>query len=133
VADDPERQRVADLLDRVKQGAVSEAEREELALYVAGDPRLVETIQRREEEARLGGEWLARATADDRIALVESSTRSKLERGLGLTLTLGGMLVVFGAPTVGSVACLLGLLLLAYSLIRVRLQSHPDPYKDIRR
>lgn len=123
-----------ELLDRVTHGEVSEAEREELALYVADDPRLAEEIRGREDQARLGGEWLARVAADDRLVKIESSTRSNVERGVGLALFLGGLLVSFAAPLTGTVALMFGVLLLAYSFTRVRLATYrEDPYKDIQR
>ncbi len=115
-------------------GEVSEAEREELALYVADNPALAEAIRGREEQARLGGEWLARVAADDRLAKIESSTRSNVERGVGLALFFGGALCSFAAPVTGTVALFLGVLLLAYSFLRVRLATYrDDPYKDIQR
>jgi len=125
---------VEELLDRVTHGEVSEAEREELALYVADDPQLAEEIRGREDQARLGGEWLARVAADDRLVTVDRSTRSNVERGVGLALFFGGLLVSFAAPLTGTVALFLGLLLLAYSFVRVRLTTYrDDPYKDIQR
>lgn len=132
--DDPERQRVAELLGRVTRGEVSEAEREELALYVEAEPELRQAIARSEEQGRLGSGWLARVEADHAIAEVESSPRTMIERGVGLALFFGGLVASFAAPITGSVALLAGLLLLVASFIRVRVATHrSDPYKDVQR
>jgi len=118
----------------VTRGEVSEAEREELALYVADDPELADAIRGHETKARLGGEWLARVSADEQLARVETSTRANVERGIGLALFFGGLLASFAAPVVGSAALVGGLLLLVFSFLRVRLKTHrSDPYKDIQR
>ncbi|MCB9567134.1 MAG: hypothetical protein H6710_07985 [Myxococcales bacterium] len=112
---DPEEARVAELLDRVRRGELSEGEREELALYAAEG-------------------WLARVEADDRIATIEGSRGVQIERGIGLALVLGGLVTSSLAPLTGSLALLAGVLLLIYSFARVRLATHRrDPYKDIKR
>ncbi|MCB9704195.1 MAG: hypothetical protein H6711_20065 [Myxococcales bacterium] len=131
---DPEEARVAELLDRVRRGELSEGEREELALYAAEDPSLHQAIAARSEEARLGEGWLARVEADDRIATIEGSRGVQIERGIGLALVLGGLVTSSLAPLTGSLALLAGVLLLIYSFARVRLATHRrDPYKDIKR
>ena len=134
VSGDPEAQRVDELLARVTRGEVSEAEREELAIYVADDPELADAIRGQEAKARLGGEWLARVSADEELARVETSTRTNVERGVGLALFFGGLVVSFAAPVIGLAALMAGLLLLVFSFLRVRLRTHrSDPYKDIQR
>ncbi|MEZ4380708.1 MAG: hypothetical protein R3A79_05145 [Nannocystaceae bacterium] len=132
--DDPERQRVEELLACVTRGAVSEAEREELQLYAEAHPELREAIARAEARGELGQGWLARVEADDAIATIEGSRGTMIERGVGLALLFGGLVASFGAPITGSAALVAGLLILVASFVRVRLATHrSDPYKDVQR
>lgn len=131
---DPERQRLEELLGRVTHGELTEAETEELALYSAGDPELERTIAERRREQALGGGWLARVAADHEIQRVEASPQARIERGIGLALFGAGVGVSFFAPITGTVALVLGMVILLASLLRTRLATaRRDPYKDIQR
>lgn len=131
MVDDPEARRVSELLDRITRGELTEAEAEELELYAQADPALRATIERRAGQAALGGGWLARVEADHRIARAERSPRVLVERGVGGALVALGAVAWAAAPVVGPALLIVGLLVLAYSWIRVN-HSH-DPYKDIQR
>lgn len=134
MVDDPERQRLDELLGRITHGELTEAETEELALYSAGDPELERTIADRRREQALGGGWLARVAADHEIQRVEGSRQARIERGLGLALFVAGVGVSVFAPLTGSVAIAAGLVILLASLLRTRLATaRRDPYKDIQR
>ncbi len=133
-SDAPEAARVQALLDRQGLKTATEAEREELAIYVAEHPELADEAARRAEQARLGGAWLERLDADAKIAQVEESRVTKLEQGLGLALFFGGTALAFAAPVAGTVAMLLGLALTIWSVVRVRLSTYrDDPYRKVKR
>lgn len=130
-ADDPERDRVEALLQRKLRGDATEAETEELAMYAADRPDLRAHIEAEAGRGPLGKDWLARVHQDNAIARVEGSKRAKIERGVGLALALGGWAATLVLPSAGLVAGL-GLAIVLYSLVRVRLANHAnDPYKDI--
>ncbi|MEZ4450235.1 MAG: hypothetical protein R3B09_12230 [Nannocystaceae bacterium] len=134
MVDDPERRRVEELLDKVTHGQVSEAEREELALYSERDPDLEQVIAERGREGALGQGWLERVTADHEIQRVEAAPRARIERGVGLAFFAAGVGVSLVAPVTGTVALLVGLGILLLSFLRIRLQTaRRDPYKDIQR
>ncbi len=120
------------------RGQVTDAETEELALYVAEDPSLRAEIATRAKQAELGEGWMARLEADHAIARVETGPRAKLERGAGLALFVAGVaatpLTAAVAPALGPTLVLLGLAILIWSFARVRLATYSDdPYKDVQR
>lgn len=132
--DDPEHERVQALLQRSLAGTATDAESEELALYATDRPDLRDHIEAQVQRGALGHGWLERVQRDQSIAEVDGSRRAQLERGVGLTLLLSGWLLVYLSPVVGGPVAGAGLLILLYSLIRVRLATHAqDPYKDIER
>ncbi len=128
---DPERARIRELLERVRAGAIDDAEREELSLYADSRPDVAEAWSRAEDEAGLGGEWLVRVQADRRN---EAAGRSKLavaERTVGSTLAVGGAVGALFVPALG-LAALAGLGILGLSALRVHVTtSIKDPYRDV--
>lgn len=133
-ADDPEAARIEELLAAVARGEASDADREELALYTASNPDLPARIRDSARTGELGEGWLARVEGDNRVQLTEQSTVTRVERGAGLALVLGGMGLSLLAPGVGAVGIVAGFGVLLYSFARVRLKTHrDDPYKDVNR
>ncbi|MGB1013816.1 MAG: hypothetical protein ACPG4T_06770 [Nannocystaceae bacterium] len=131
---DPEAQRVNELLDRAALGQASTAERTELALYTEEHPDLASEAARRAEQARLGAGWIERLDADAKIARVEQSRLTKIEQGMGIALTFGGAGLAFVSPILGSLVIFLGLALTIWSVIRVRLGTYKDdPYRKVKR
>lgn len=137
---DPEAERVAELMTRTQGGTASDAEKEELAMYLEDRPDLAARIaasvaeKRREDErqAELGGTWLARVDADRRLAEAESTPLVRAERGLGLGLTIAGFALSPFTPVLSMVGLIGGIGLLTWSFTRVRLSTYKDdPYKDI--
>lgn len=129
---DPEAQRVQELLQRQLEGNASPAETEELALYVQDRPDLRAHIEAQVARGQLGKGWLERVRKDDAIAKLDTTRRTKLERAIGLPLVVGGWALSLVAPTIGAPLAGIGIVLLLYSLVRVRLASHKnDPYKDV--
>ena len=128
---DPEVARVAALLERQLQGSATAAEGEELALYASDRPELRAAIEAQVARGALGQGWLERVRKDDAMARVEGSPRARIERGIGVALVLVGWVLstvsLAGGPLAG-----IGIALLLYSLIRVRIGTQAsDPYKDI--
>ncbi len=129
--DDPEAARVQALLMRQLEGNASDAETEELALYASDRPDLRNHIQEQVARGTLGEGWLERVRKDEAIAATEGSTRARVERGTGLALLLGGWGLSYLTP-IGVGFAAIGMLIVLYSLVRVRLATHQtDPYKDI--
>jgi hypothetical protein len=131
---DPEEARLAELARAAGKGSANEAEREELALYVDDDAAARERALRIADEAALGGEWLERVHADDKLHAIERSGLTRLERIAGFSLvSVGGVLTVL-FPVVGVPLLLLGTAILGFSVARVRLATfRADPYNDIER
>lgn len=118
------------LLARVRAGAATDAEREELALYAEDEPALATQLARRDNAQ--DDNWLQRVEADKMIRRRESGPMVRAERTVGLAMLLGGLAVGVVAPIAGSVCVIGGTSLLLWSLIRTRVQSlRDDPYKDI--
>jgi ferric-dicitrate binding protein FerR (iron transport regulator) len=129
---DPERDRIDELLDRVREGTASDADREELTLYGEDRPDLAIEIERAEQERQLGGEWLARSAADRRNEAAHDSPLARAERALGSTLAIGGTIGALFSPALG-LAALAGLGLLGFSALRVHVKtSTKDPYKGVK-
>ena len=129
---DPEARRVAELLRRVRSEQVTDAEREELALYVEERPELARRIEEEHQRRQLGGTWLARVEADQRLAAAESTPLVTAERGLGLVMTIGGFALMPMLPAVSLIGMIGGVGLLTWSFTRVRLKTYKhDPYRDI--
>ena len=129
---DPEETRVAELLDRVRSQDATDAEREELALYVQDKPELSAQVERKRREGELGGTWLARVEADRRLAAAESTPLVKAERGLGLAMTIGGFALMPFAPLASVVGMIGGIGLLTWSFTRVRVRTFKDdPYRNV--
>ncbi|MEM9458251.1 MAG: hypothetical protein AAGF11_29010 [Myxococcota bacterium] len=129
---DVEEERIEQLLAAQTRGTASEAETEELALYVHQQPRLRHRVEQAVRDGELGQGWLERVERDHQVELVEQSSRARLERGLGLGLAGVGMVLWFLSPVAGVPVVGIGTLVLLYSLVRVRLLTHStDPYKDV--
>lgn len=131
---DPEERRVEELLELVRTERIGDAEREELALYVAERPELRERIDTEALRGALGGAWLARVEADQRIARRETGRLVRAERVGGAALAIAGFGIGLVAPMVGFVAVTVGTATVLWSLARVRLATYrDDPYKEIER
>lgn len=131
MAEDPEAQRIAELLARITRGELSEAEAEELELYAAAMPELRATIEARARQAALGGGWLARVEVDHQVTALERSPAVRIERSVGVALVALGLIGAVLAPLPSAGALALGLVVLLVSWLRVN--HHRDPYKDIQR
>lgn len=129
---DVEEERIEQLLAAQTRGNASEAETEELALYVQQQPRLRHRVEQAVRDGQLGQGWLERVERDHQVQLVEDAPRARLERGLGLGLAGVGMLLWLLSPVAGAPVVGVGTLVLLYSLVRVRIKTHAaDPYKDV--
>lgn len=131
---DPELARIDELGVLVQQGKAGEPELEELALYAESNAKaaaLVRVVSRHQE---VGGEWLARTQADNRLAAAEKTPFTLAERSLGVALVGGGAIASFFLPFagVGTVAILAGAVILGVSVLRVKLKTAgQDPYAKI--
>jgi hypothetical protein len=129
--DAPEAARMAELARAVREGRASEAEREELRLYEMANPDARALARRMDDEEQLGGDWLARTQADNRLAAAESTPYTKAERAVGVALAAGGIFGSIFFPPAGIVA-LAGVLVLTVSVLRVKLKTAgQDPYSKI--
>lgn len=131
---DPEAARIDELLERHLGGDATDAESEELALYHEERPDLRAKIDETMARGPVGHGWLERARKDEAIAAIDTSARARMERATGLALLVGGWGLSIPLPAVGVPMMGIGLILLMYSIVRVRLATHrDDPYKDIQR
>ncbi|MCA9712310.1 MAG: hypothetical protein KDK70_41120 [Myxococcales bacterium] len=129
---DVEERRIEALLAAQTRGSASAAEAEELALYVQQRPELRERVEQARRHGELGQGWLERVERDHQVQLAEQAPRARLERGLGLGLAGVGMVLWLLSPVIGAPVVGMGTLVLLYSIVRVRLQTHAtDPYKDV--
>ncbi len=129
---DAEEHRIDELLAAQTRGTASQAETEELALYVRQRPELRARVEEAVRTGTLGQGWLERVERDHQVHLAEAAPRARLERGVGLGLAGAGMVAWFLSPLVGAPLVGLGTLVVLYSLVRVRLRTHEiDPYKDV--
>jgi len=116
------------------EGRASEAEREELALYVPDEPERRVLVERARAQQQLGDGWLARVEADDALAAADRHRTVRLERGLGVGLLLAGLVAAPFAPVFAVVATAAGGTAIVASLLRARwLAGQRDPYRDIER
>jgi anti-sigma factor RsiW len=124
--------RIEELLAARARGNATEAQTEELALYVEQRPELRARVEQAQQHGELGRGWLSRVEADHEVELAEQTPRVRLERGSGLGLLGLGAVLSFIMPFVGTPLLGLGTLVLLYSVARVRLRTHAiDPYKDV--
>jgi hypothetical protein len=131
---DPEAARLDELLHKAERGGASEAESEELALYAAADSALEARIEAAGRRGELGRGWLERVHKDDALRRMQTEGRVRLERGAALGLGALGFLLMFLNPALGITALGSGVVVLLYSVIRVRARTHrDDPYKDVQR
>jgi anti-sigma factor RsiW len=129
---DVEEARIAALLAARARGDASPAEAIELDLYVQQHPELAARVERAARQGELGQGWLARVEADHQVALTEAAPRARAERSVGAGLVGVGVALSFVAPAVGAPLLGAGMLVLLYSVVRVRLRTHAnDPYKDV--
>jgi hypothetical protein len=134
MTNDPEKERVEQLLGRSRTGEATEAEREELELYAKEQPEVRALVEKSQRESELGEGWLQRVEADDKLQALGASRRVRLERGLGLGLLVAGFGLNLIAPAIGGIAMGTGTLVLLYSFVRARLaEQKSDPYKDVLR
>lgn len=129
---DPREARIVELIDRVQREQATDAEREELALYVEETPALEQRMAERQREVELGGAWLVRVQADRALEAAETTPAVRAERALGVGLTVAGFALSPIAPALSVAGLLGGIGLLTWSFVRVRLRTYKDdPYKDI--
>jgi len=129
---DAEDRRIEQLLAAQTRGRATEAETEELALYVEHRPDLRQRVEQAVRDGELGRGWLDRVERDREVEQTEQAPRARVERGLGLGMAVVGMVAWVPLPLLGGPLLLLGTLVLLYSLVRVRLATHAkDPYKDV--
>ncbi|GEM_PF-2413812 len=127
----PEERRVKELAAAIKGGVASEAEKEEIALYLEQSPALSHLVAQVERERDVGGTWLARAEADRRLDAQEKTPWSRLERKVGTGLVFfGGALGLIFPPA--WLLSILGMAMISWSVIRVKLNTlKDDPYDDV--
>lgn len=129
---DAEEARIEELLAAQTRGDATEAQTEELALYVGERPELAARVEQAARNGELGQGWLVRVEADHQVELVEQAPRARMERTVGAGMAVAGLVLSFVAPAVGAPLLGVGSLVLLYSIIRVRLRTHAaDPYKDV--
>lgn len=128
---DPEHLRLNELATAVREGRASEAEREELRMYAHGSEEARALVRRVEQDAALGGSWLARSEADHRLAAVEKTPFTLAERSVGVGLVAAGVIGSFFFPP-AALAILAGGLVLGISVLRVKAKTiGQDPYSNI--
>jgi hypothetical protein len=116
---DPERRRLEELLACVASGRATDAECIELDLYLEDRPDLAAALAKRHDELPEGPpELLARQP--------ESPPVVTSERAVGVGLLAGGLLLGPLLPLAAPVAALAGTGVLAWSLVRLRLQELRD-------
>ena len=133
MSEDPQQQRIGELVAKIARDDASEAEREELALYIEDNPDVEGRLRDEARTAGLGKGWLERVEADRRLQRKETSGFVKAERGVGLAATVGGVALAMAGSTVAPFVVIGGLGVLTWSFVRVRLKTFKDdPYKDVR-
>ena len=132
VESDLERARVEELLRKVRGGVATDAEREELVLHGVNLPEST-GLEQVGPQASADERWMVRHLADEQLAAKESTPWVRGERGVGMTLLVGGMVGAVFTPVAGIVS-LAGLGILAASVLRVKLTTlGQDPYEDIKK
>lgn len=133
MTDDPERERLDELIVKVGREQATEAEREELALYLEDHPEIASRLAEETRAAQLGKGWLERVEADRSLQARETTPFIRTERAIGVGLIIGGAVLGMAGTLLGPVAVMGGLGLLGWSFARVRLKTYKDdPYKDIK-
>ena len=133
-SDDPEDARFEELLEDLACGRITPEAEAELALYAEADPRRAEAVERARRAAALGRGWLERVVEDERLTQVERSGLVRAERGLGLALFAGGLLVQAFAPVAGAGMLAAGTVTLLWSFVRTALAARRrDPYRKVDR
>lgn len=130
--DDPERERLEQLSARVAAGTLSEAEAVEVEMHLQSRPELATHMQNLVAARQDDDDWVARVEGEAALEKVENSTMSRVERGLGLGLFLPGFALCFVLPFIGVPMVLIGTVILAWSVLRIRLATfQKDPYRNI--
>jgi len=137
--EDPEGQRIAELLAGEREGRLVAAESVELALYREEQPELVAAARVWVEKSPIhglgpvadDGAWLERIRAGQALEAAERAPRTRGERAVGLALVAGGWALSLVGWMGGSVMLVVGIALLLGSFIRVRL-ARRDPYDRIK-
>ena len=77
--------------------------------------------------------WLGRVQADEALVRANQAPRTRIERGSGVAMIVGGWLIgMLGSP-IGLVLAGAGVALVLASFVRVRLGNRRDPYDEIKR
>ena len=130
--DDPERERLEQLSERIAAGTLSEAEAVEVQMHLAARPDLDAHMKNLVAARQDPDDWVARVEGDAALEKAENSGLARFERGLGLGLFLPGFALCFLLPIIGAPMVALGTLILAWSVLRVRLATFQrDPYRNI--
>jgi hypothetical protein len=128
----PEQDRLEWLMGQVRVGRTTEAEREELELYLLDRPELRDEVAAHARAAELGGGWLERVEADDRLARREQTRWVRAERGVGLGLVVAGVALGGLLPVAAPAAAAVGGGLLLWSFVRHAWRGRKDdPYRKI--
>ena len=131
---DPGRKRFTELVALLEAGRASDADREELELYVAEDPALRQELAVRPPPRAADRDWLARITADERVQRLEKSRGVLAERVVGGALLGAGVLLAPAVPVLGGAAVIAGVGVLVWSTIALRVRElRDDPYREIER
>ena len=132
---DPGRKRFTELVALLEAGRATDADREELELYVAEEPALRRELARRPPPGLAADrDWLARITADERVQRLEKSRGVLAERLAGGALLGAGVLLAPAVPVLGGAAVIAGVGILVWSTIALRMRElREDPYREIER
>ncbi len=129
---DPEGARFEALLARLVRGELTEPEEEELALYAEGDDARAAALSRARKMRDLGGAWLRRVEDDRALATLEHRRSVRLERGVGVALLVGAVVVGLVSAEVGAGLMAAGTVTLLWSFLRTAFAARTkDPYRDV--
>jgi anti-sigma factor RsiW len=128
---DPLHERISQLLVAKRRGALSDAQAEELALYVEDDQKLVSTIEAQLARDPEAGTWIARTEQDQALELQSRDQARRWRRAAILTIGSGLVLSVL-SPVLGLGFISVGVVGLVATLIRQLVQQHrDDPYRKV--
>ncbi len=86
--------RYEELMVKVADGAATSAEREELMAHVAGKPELQRELEQHQALSQVTEAWMARLEADLLVDRDQADPGRRLERHLGASLVLVGLVVL---------------------------------------
>lgn len=139
-------ERFEELMVKVVDRTASPAEREELMDWVADKPELRSELEEQQALTASIDGWMSRLEADLQADLERKAPLGRLERGLGVALTLFGLAILTGwgfvemaqasdvplLVRVASLSTLAGGILLLVHVVRTRLLGGTeDPYDKV--